>query len=81
MARTRILRPPGVFADDVILPFSILSVFRFRLFAFTEAVSLRSMVLQNACAPTATRVFSFSFFGEGVVFFEHFCIITVISFV
>ena len=51
-------------------------------FVFVFLLSLKpSMVLRNACAPTATRVFSFSFFGEDVAFFEYFCTITVISFV
>ena len=37
------------------LEFVCFVLFRFRLFAFTEAAALRSIVLQHACMPTATR--------------------------
>ena len=61
-------------------------LFRFRLFAFTEATILRSIVLRYACALTATRsylttvyvLFRFYFFQD-VAFSEYFCAITVIS--
>ena len=67
-----------------------LVLFRFRLFAFTEAVALRSIVLRSvlryACVPTVTRsylttvcvLFRFCFSGN-VAFSEYFCFITVFS--
>ena len=84
-----ILYPPGVFwvcrCRVVSLWRSVCFVlFRFRLFAFTEAAVLRSIVLRYACAPTATRsylttnclcpllfCFFFVFLG-GITFFRVF---------
>ena len=72
MARTCILRAFGL---QMSLRLSLvlrlfcfaLLCFVFRIYAFVEAVALRSVVLQYAGAPIATRVsffFFFFFFGD-----------------
>ena len=59
-------------------------LFRFRLYTYVEAATLRSIALRYSGAPTATRVsfffpfflFSFCFFGD-VAFSEYFCAIAI----
>ena len=60
-------------------------LFRFRLYTYVEAATLRSIALRYSGAPTATRVsfffpfflFSFCFFGD-VAFSEYFCAIAIL---
>ena len=81
------LYPPGVwFADDMTSFSGVTFVFvllRFRLYAFVEGATLRSIVLRYAGVSIATRVFflfSFSFclFGD-VAFSEYFFVSFVLS--
>ena len=59
------------------VPFFCFVLLRFRLYAFVEAATLRSIVLRYAGAPIATRVFFF--FYEMSLFPSIFCTISAFS--